>query len=112
MVTAILTSERMRDLLSHTILELLESWPDMHREIFVRAHYWGDSLEAISDSLGVDAGEILGCSAPKGRPGSPPPTGVAVHFRADKAMSPETARHLGELILYVREAVEREPAAQ
>jgi len=58
MVTAILTSERMRDLLSHTILELLESWPDVHREIFVRAHYWGDSLEAISDSLGVDAGEV------------------------------------------------------
>ena len=58
MATAVLTSERMRDLLSHTILEILDSWPDVHREVFVRAHYWGDSVEFISCSLGIKAEEV------------------------------------------------------
>jgi hypothetical protein len=58
MATAVLTSERMRDLLSHTILEILDSWPDVHREVFVRAHYWGDSVEFISGTLGMEAEEV------------------------------------------------------
>ncbi len=58
MASAILTPARRRDQLSNAIIDSLMSWPAIQRDIFVRAHYWGDSVEAISRSLGLPAGDV------------------------------------------------------
>ena len=40
------------------ILAVLRQWSDLERRIFSQAHYKGQSLEAISHSLGLDAEEV------------------------------------------------------
>jgi len=73
-----------------------------------------DTFSKICRWLSIDAGEVLGCGLPSKRDSSdlaPKTAGVAVyaHFRAEKAMKPETAQHLGALILAVQQAVGSEP---
>lgn len=54
--------------------------------------------------LGVDGGSILGCAEDK-------KTHVverSAHFRAEKNLKPDTAKHLGELILAIHRTLERE----
>ena len=71
-----------------------------------------ETFSKICQWLGLDAGEVLGCS-----PNPPTPdaghtssgvTSVFAHFRAEKTMKPETATRLGELILAVHRAMENE----
>lgn len=80
-----------------------------------------DTFSKLCKWLGVDAGELLGCSlevgqeteaahfakaAPAPTTDQPPPISsraVYAHFRADKEMSTETVQHLSELILAVQE---------
>ncbi len=50
--------ERTRELLRERILDVLKSWPDVDRRVFVQSHYRGESPEAISISLGLKAGEV------------------------------------------------------
>ncbi len=58
MPTAAFTSHPNRELLSQRILEILNSWPELHRQIFMRAHYWGDTAETISLTLDLQVGEV------------------------------------------------------
>ena len=58
MSAAAVTSYRNRELLSQRILEILNSWPELHRQVFVRVHYWGDTAETISRTLGLQVGEV------------------------------------------------------
>lgn len=70
-----------------------------------------DTFAKICKWLGVNASEVLGCDLPKGRKPTSQSGAVPVvsaHFRAEKAMSKETAQHLGQLILTVSRAMERE----
>lgn len=65
------------------------------------------TFSKICKWLGVDAGKVLGCSLSQPGPASAAAM-VAAHFRAEKTLSSETARHLGELILAVQRVVEHE----
>ncbi len=47
-----------RELLSRAIVDVLGGWPDLHRRVFVEAHYEGRSIETISRSLGVCATDV------------------------------------------------------
>ncbi len=58
MPAAAVASYRNRELLSQRILEILDSWPELHRQVFVRAHYWGDTAETISTTSGLQVGEV------------------------------------------------------
>jgi len=58
MAASILDTERERELLSQVIVETLDSWPQLHRQIFSEAHYRGRSVESISSSLGVGADTV------------------------------------------------------
>ena len=40
------------------ILAILRQWSDFEQRVFSQAHYKGQSLEAISNSLGLDAEEV------------------------------------------------------
>jgi len=53
-----LHSERGRELLSQRILEVLDSWPEHYRQVFIRSHYWGDTAEMISASMGMTLAEV------------------------------------------------------
>jgi len=67
-----------------------------------------ETFSKICQWLQIDASELLGCAIPGTISSSTMHTGappVLAHFRAAQAMSPETARHLGELILAVQRAV-------
>ena len=48
----------IRNGLSEVILGELESWPDLHRQIFVQSHYRGNSLEQVSRAFEMRASEI------------------------------------------------------
>ena len=50
--------ERARHSLSELILKELESWQDLHRQIFVESHYRSQTVEQVSDSFGVGPGEV------------------------------------------------------
>jgi DNA-directed RNA polymerase specialized sigma24 family protein len=51
-------SEKVKhDDLFQGILDTLRSWPDLDRQIFVQAHYHGQSIEAISRSLNLNMEE-------------------------------------------------------
>lgn len=54
--------------------------------------------------LGVDGGEVLGCAESKEQQ----PTTLTAHFRAEKIMKPDTANHLGALILAINEKMNRD----
>lgn len=65
-----------------------------------------ETFTKICQWLGVDAGEVLGCSLPAGNAPHPQVgAGVYAHFRAEKTMKPETAQRLGELIMAVQRAM-------
>lgn len=73
-----------------------------------------DTFSKICRWLSIDPGEVLGCglSSERNATGHALRTaGVAAyaHFRAEKALKPETAQHLGALILAVQQAVGSEP---
>jgi len=53
MAAAAVTTHDNRELLSQRILEILDSWPEIHRQIFIRAHYWGDTPDMISGAMGL-----------------------------------------------------------
>lgn len=55
---ATVISEHERELLSRAILRTLETWPQLHRQIFSEAHYRGKSPETISSSLGVSPDRV------------------------------------------------------
>ena len=62
-----------------------------------------DTFRAICKWLKVDPSTLLGIHTPSGvLPDMPAP--VMAHFRAHKAMSPETANHLAQLIMTVQRA--------
>lgn len=50
--------ERNRELLSQAIMDVLKSWPELHRRVFEQAHYQGDSVQKISGSLGLSATDV------------------------------------------------------
>jgi DNA-directed RNA polymerase specialized sigma24 family protein len=50
--------ERNRELLSQAIMDVLKSWPELHRRVFEQAHYQGNSVEKISGSLGLSATDV------------------------------------------------------
>ena len=50
--------ERNRELLSQAIMDVLKSWPEMHRRVFEQAHYQGTSVEQISGSVGLNATDV------------------------------------------------------
>jgi len=58
MSTGALHSERGRELLSQRILEVLDSWPEPYRLVFIRSHYWGDTAEMISASTDMTAADV------------------------------------------------------
>ncbi len=58
MSTGALHSEQSRELLSRRILEVLESWPESYRLVFIRSHYWGDTAEMISASTEMTPADV------------------------------------------------------
>jgi transcriptional regulator with XRE-family HTH domain len=71
-----------------------------------------DTFAKICKWLDIDAGEVLGCSTSEATSNIVTQSGCFAHFRADRTLSPETARHLGELILAVQQAVSNESSSQ
>lgn len=81
---------------SAATLSRIESGKQPDLETFAKLCKW----------LGVDGGEVLGCSDSKGQN-----TQVrSAHFRAEKTLTTDTARHLGELILAIHKKLENESA--
>lgn len=69
-----------------------------------------DTFSKICRWLNIDPGEVLGFSVTSDQNGGTSiretiGSGVYAHFRAEKVMKPETAQHLGALILAVQQAV-------
>ncbi len=50
--------EHNRQLLSHAIVDVLASWSELHRRVFIMAHYQGRSLERISSCLGLSVADV------------------------------------------------------
>lgn len=71
---------------SAATLSRIESGKQPDLETFAKLCKW----------LGVDGGEVLGCSDSK-----QPAQVRSAHIRAEKTLKPDTARHLGELILAI-----------
>ena len=70
-----------------------------------------ETFSKLCQWLNIDAGEVLGCgSGTTVTTASPSAIAYSVHYRAGKTMKPETAQHLGELILAVQCALENELA--
>jgi transcriptional regulator with XRE-family HTH domain len=69
-----------------------------------------DTFAKLCGWLQIDAGEVLDCRPSGGE--TPPTTSrtVSVHYKAKRTLTPETAQHLGELILAVQQALEDELA--
>jgi DNA-directed RNA polymerase specialized sigma24 family protein len=53
-----LEMEHNRELLSQAIVDILRSWPELHRSVFVQAHYQGRPIEKISGYLGLSAPDV------------------------------------------------------
>lgn len=47
-----------RELLSQAIVEALATWPDLHRRVFIKAHYESRSAEQIAESVGLKVGDV------------------------------------------------------
>lgn len=58
MSSGALHSERGRELLSQRIFEIIESWPEPYRLVFIRSHYWGDTAEMISGSMDMTPADV------------------------------------------------------
>ncbi len=71
-----------------------------------------DTFAKICKWLDIDAGEVLGCSTSGISSSNSVIGGCFAHFRAHKTLGPETARHLGELILAVQQAVNIESSGK
>lgn len=63
-----------------------------------------ETFSKVCRWLGIDGGEILGCSNTKSNENK----AFSAHFRAEKTMKPDTATHLGALILAINEKIERD----
>lgn len=50
--------ERNREMLSQAIVDVLMSWPELHRRVFEQAHYQGRSAEEISGSLSLSVTNV------------------------------------------------------
>ena len=50
--------ERDRKDLSEAILDVLESWPELDRQVFTKSHYQGKSADSISNSEGLSVPEV------------------------------------------------------
>ena len=50
--------ERDRKDLSQAIVEVLESWPELDRQVFTKSHYQGQSADSISNSEGLSVPEV------------------------------------------------------
>jgi DNA-directed RNA polymerase specialized sigma24 family protein len=51
-------SKPNRDCLLHAILNVLKGWPELHRSIFIQAHYQGKSQGEISRGLELCAEDV------------------------------------------------------
>lgn len=77
-----------------------------------------ETFSKVCKWLRVDAGAILGCSAEpsvevdEASASSGEATPVFAHFRVDREIDPETARHLGELILATQKLMKSQGAGQ
>ncbi len=58
MATAGLKIEPSRDMLSQTIVEALNSLPQLHRRIFTEVHYSGRSVQEVSRAMGMTQSEV------------------------------------------------------
>ncbi len=58
MSAAGLVMEGTRNGLSEAILNVLRSWPTLHRQVFTQSHYYGESAESISCSLGLSVADV------------------------------------------------------
>lgn len=58
MATMEFRPEPSRDQLSQIILECLQSWPELHRRIFVEIHYCGRSAEHVARTLSLPPAEV------------------------------------------------------
>ena len=63
-----------------------------------------ETFSKVCKWLGIDGGEVLGCSNTKNNQSKT----FSAHFRAEKTMKPDTATHLGALILAINDKIERE----
>jgi transcriptional regulator with XRE-family HTH domain len=89
--------------ISAATLSRVESGRQPDLETFAKICRW----------LELDPGEVLGYSHAGTRQGDrTKPEVFLAHFRAERTLHPETARHLGELILAVRRALEHELSGQ
>lgn len=82
---------------SAATLSRIESGKQPDLETFAKLCKW----------LEVDGGEILGCAEQR----SPQAGAYSAHFRADKTLKPDTAQHLGALILVIHRKLEAESAS-
>ncbi len=80
-----------------------------------------ETFSKVCKWLRVDAGAILGCSAEPlietdegsaSHESPDAPTPVFAHFRVDREIDSETARHLGELILATQKLMKSQGAGQ
>jgi DNA-directed RNA polymerase specialized sigma24 family protein len=51
--------ETTREFLSQAIVEVITSWPERDRRIFIQIHYEGKSAEEVSNSSGLRLTDIL-----------------------------------------------------
>jgi len=58
MATSGFEFEPSRDLLSQTIVEAVQSWPELQRRVFVETHYHGRPVEEVCLSLALRPGEV------------------------------------------------------
>ena len=56
-MSAVLIKGKREDLFRE-ITGVLHKWPDLEQKVFARAHYHGQSLETISNSLNVDVQKV------------------------------------------------------
>jgi len=58
MSAAIMRRESVRRNLTRAILGVLDSWPVLHRQVFVQSHYGGVTAAQIARSLDLDPDEV------------------------------------------------------
>lgn len=51
-------SETTREQLSQAILDVLDSWPALHRYVFSQVHYGGRTIDHISQALAIQSQEV------------------------------------------------------
>lgn len=66
-----------------------------------------ETFSKLCKWLGVDGGQVLGCAHSK----TARTQEYSAHFRAEKTLKPDTAQHLGALILAIHRKLEAESAS-